>query len=62
LQSVQKKLASKVEALMAVSEDLAKCQTERDRWRATAQNFERNLSRVEANFHQYQQVFIHLFF
>ncbi len=47
---------------MAVSEDLAKCQTERDRWRATAQNFERNLSRLEANFHQYQQVFIHLFF
>ena len=30
LQKVQEKLASKVEALLIVSQDLAKCQAERD--------------------------------
>uniref|UniRef100_A0A914XPH7 Uncharacterized protein n=1 Tax=Plectus sambesii TaxID=2011161 RepID=A0A914XPH7_9BILA len=56
LQAVQKRFASKVEALLAVSEDLARCQQDRDKWQTVAQNYERNLSRVEALYEKEKEV------
>lgn len=53
--SLKHKLTTKTEALLRVGRDLEEVGRERDRWRAQANTFERNLGRIEKELLEYKE-------
>lgn len=47
IESLQKKCAQKTEVVLSLSKELSVTQSEVNKWKAIAENFERNLAQVE---------------